>query len=91
MRGLESGYELRQVALRVGQAQARLDGTLGRLPELYGTDLSVESSGPDASARRGECRHEPEPKCLYPGAAGAKGTPARWQITPLPARNCPMG
>jgi hypothetical protein len=45
----DGGYGLHGIALTLGRARARVDGTLGRLPTLQGTDLVLDVDGPDAS------------------------------------------
>ncbi|MCP3977980.1 MAG: AsmA family protein [bacterium] len=45
----ESGYELQDAVARVVDAEARVSGRLGTLPEGHGTDLVFEARGEDAS------------------------------------------
>jgi uncharacterized protein involved in outer membrane biogenesis len=45
----ESGYSSSKMTVRVGESEARLSGGFGSLPDGYGTDLTVEARGPDAS------------------------------------------
>jgi uncharacterized protein involved in outer membrane biogenesis len=45
----DTGYELRTVDLTLGSAVAHLSGRIGRLPGLQGTDITVDSDGPNAS------------------------------------------
>jgi uncharacterized protein involved in outer membrane biogenesis len=48
-----SGYAVPRVLARIGEAEARVAGFLGRLPDGFGTSLSVEAQGPDASVISG--------------------------------------
>jgi len=45
----ESGYDLQRVVAQVVDAQARISGRLGNLPDCYGTDLTFEARGENAS------------------------------------------
>ena len=47
LRVTETGYELRQTTARLGNAKISLDGTVGRLPKLSGTELNFDASAPD--------------------------------------------
>jgi uncharacterized protein involved in outer membrane biogenesis len=46
----DSGWLIDSVAVSVGEARAEVSGTLGQLPELTGSELSVKARGPDLSA-----------------------------------------
>ena len=45
----QSAYQLRGVDMTLGTAVAHLGGTIGRLPGLAGSDLTIDSNGPNAS------------------------------------------
>ena len=45
----QSGYEIRRLEARLGEARLKVDGTLGSFPDLHGTDLVLDARGPDAS------------------------------------------
>jgi hypothetical protein len=45
----DTGYELRAVDLTLGTAEGHLDGKIGALPDLYGTDFTIDGDGPNAS------------------------------------------
>jgi uncharacterized protein involved in outer membrane biogenesis len=45
----ETGYDLPRVVARVADAEVRVAGRLGNLPDGHGTDLTIEAKGPDAS------------------------------------------
>jgi hypothetical protein len=50
--GLEidsAGYLLREVDIRLQPGTAQVDGRLGNLPEIHGTDLTFSVHGPDSS------------------------------------------
>ncbi|MHC4848854.1 MAG: hypothetical protein ACYTEG_10415, partial [Planctomycetota bacterium] len=49
VRVLEEGYALDDVELRYGEANLSVDGKLGDVPDLSGTDLRVHIVGPDVS------------------------------------------
>jgi uncharacterized protein involved in outer membrane biogenesis len=44
----EAGYDIRELDARIGEAEARISGRLGTLPDAIGTDLTVSARGPDA-------------------------------------------
>ena len=46
---LEDSYRFHRVRVRVGEHQASVDGSLGELPEMIGTDLEIHASGPDTN------------------------------------------
>ena len=50
VRIVETGYELEALQAKVGTVTLSLDGAVGALPELDGTDLEVVARGPDLSA-----------------------------------------
>ena len=45
----EAGYGIDGLEARLGHAESRIDGRVGALPDLIGTDLTIESDGPNAS------------------------------------------
>jgi hypothetical protein len=45
----ETGYELRDLSVALGTATAHVRGTVGLLPDLEGTDLTLDGSGPNAA------------------------------------------
>jgi uncharacterized protein involved in outer membrane biogenesis len=45
----ESGFRFHDVSGRLGEYRAAVDGTLGELPKLIGTDLEIHASGPDTN------------------------------------------
>ncbi len=49
LRVTRTGYELRQTTARLGNAKIALRGTIGRPPELSGTDLKFDASAPNLS------------------------------------------
>ncbi len=46
---VESGYEIDGLRASLDRAKATIDGRIGDLPSLVGTDLTIEGDGPDAS------------------------------------------
>jgi uncharacterized protein involved in outer membrane biogenesis len=45
----EAGYDIDGLEARLGNAESTIDGRVGALPDLIGTDLAIESDGPNAS------------------------------------------
>ncbi|MCP4897681.1 MAG: hypothetical protein GY906_11975, partial [bacterium] len=45
----DTGYELQTIDMTLGAAMGRLDGMIGRPPELLGTDITIDGDGPNAS------------------------------------------
>ncbi|MBD3853306.1 MAG: hypothetical protein IFJ96_00880, partial [Acidobacteria bacterium] len=45
----EAGYGIDELEARLGKAESRIDGRIGRTPDFFGTDLTIESDGPNAS------------------------------------------
>jgi uncharacterized protein involved in outer membrane biogenesis len=43
----EVGFRFHDVTARLGEYRAAVDGTLGELPKLIGTNLEIHASGPD--------------------------------------------
>jgi uncharacterized protein involved in outer membrane biogenesis len=46
---LEDSYRFHRVRVRLGEHRASIDGSLGELPEMVGTDLEIHASGPDTN------------------------------------------
>jgi len=44
-----TGYDIQDLVVTLGDAHATVSGRLGRPPELIGTDLTIQSRGPNAS------------------------------------------
>lgn len=45
----DAGFQFHRIDVRVGEHRLRLDGTLGELPRLIGTDLEIHVAGPDTN------------------------------------------
>jgi len=45
----DAGYEIRDLRAALGNATATARGRLGSLPDLHGTDLTINADGPNAS------------------------------------------
>jgi len=45
----EAGYDIDGLEARLGNAESRIDGRVGALPDFIGTDLTIDSDGPNAS------------------------------------------
>jgi uncharacterized protein involved in outer membrane biogenesis len=45
----EAGYGIDGLEIRLGDSESRIDGRVGRTPDLVGTDLTINSDGPNAS------------------------------------------
>jgi len=45
----DKGFRFHSVTARLGEYRAAVDGTLGELPKLIGTDLEIHLSGPDTN------------------------------------------
>ena len=46
---LENGFRFHQIGARIGEHRVSVDGSLGELPKLIGTDLVIQASGPDTN------------------------------------------
>jgi uncharacterized protein involved in outer membrane biogenesis len=45
----EAGYEIEDLRATLANAVAAIDGRIGRTPDFFGTDLTIDSDGPNAS------------------------------------------
>ena len=48
----EAGFRFHDVTARLGEYRAAINGSLGELPKLIGTDLEIHASGPDTGLIR---------------------------------------
>ncbi len=86
-RRVPSGHELRQVQGRAGDAEVRVEGTVGSGEGLQGTDLRIEVSGPDLAAVLGPARRgSPVPPAPFEVSAELAGSRSSFTARPFAAR-----
>jgi uncharacterized protein involved in outer membrane biogenesis len=73
------GYQFHKITGRLGEYRAAIDGSLGELPKLIGTDLDVQASGPGTSLI-GELAGVPDfPDRPFAFQGGFSGTPEKFE------------
>jgi uncharacterized protein involved in outer membrane biogenesis len=76
----DTGFRFHGVTARLGEYRAAVDGTLGELPKLIGTDLEIQASGP-GTGLIGDLAGVPDPPDQPFAIAGEfTGTPERFTV-----------
>ncbi len=74
-----TGFRFHEVSARLGEYRAAIDGSLGELPKLIGTDLDVQASGP-GTALIGELAGVPDlPDKPFAFKGEFSGTPEKFE------------
>jgi hypothetical protein len=87
VRRAPSGWELRGVRAKAGNAEIRVEGTVGSGNGLAGTDLRMGASGPDLAATLGSMRAVPgAPAAAFEVSAELAGSVQRFAARRFAAR-----